>query len=355
MERCVSENANLPILKHVLLRVSEGKISLSATNLEIASRRFIPGKIITEGSLTIPFSTFYNIVTNVDAERINLESDAGNLIVKTDTYEARIQAAKSDEFPIIPQIESRAQVLKINSTVLRDALSEIVSAAQYSEIRPEISGVLFDFRFTTLTLVATDSFRLAHKIITEKEFESNFENGFRVIIPLKTVHEVIRTFPQNQPISFFIDSHQILFLSEEFELISRIITGQYPDYEQIVPKSVESELTISREKFMSAVRLVASFSGKVNDVKVRLGDEGKVLEVHSASQYLGENRYLIPIKLKGPTFSEISFNWRYLVDGLKPLKGEHFIFGISGDNKPAILRSPDDTSFFYILMPVKAA
>ena len=155
-----------------------------------------------------------------------------------------------------------------------------MSAAQYSEIRPEISGVLFDFHLTTLTLVATDSFRLAHKTITEKEFESNFENGFRVIIPLKTIHEVIRTFPQDRPISLFIDSHQILFSTEEFELISRIIAGQYPDYEQIIPKSVESELTLSREKFMSAVRLVSSFSGKVNDIKMKLGDEGKVLEVY---------------------------------------------------------------------------
>ncbi len=355
IERAVSESITLPILKNILLKAENGKIILIATNLEIAARHLVPGKIIEEGSLTIPFSTLYSIVTNVDVERIHVETDGMNLIVKTDTYEARIQGMKSEDFPIIPHIESRERYIKINSTLLCDAFLKIISAAQYSEIRPEISGILFDFQLTTLKMVATDSFRLTEKTLLEKEFEGNFENGFRVIIPLRTINEVMRTFPADRIISLFVDSHQILFATDDHELISRIITGKYPDYEQIIPRSIESELTLNREKFVGAVKLVASFSGKVNDVKVRLGEDGKVLEVYSANQYLGENRYLIPIKLKGSSFTEVSFNWRYLLDGLKQMQSEYFTFGISGDSKPAVLRSLEDASYFYILMPVKTA
>ncbi|MEK7555032.1 MAG: DNA polymerase III subunit beta [Patescibacteria group bacterium] len=354
-DRVCGEHISLPILKNILLKVSDGKIMISATNLEIGVERSLSGKVIESGTLTVPFGTLSSIVSNVDAERVNLESDGNNLLVKTDNYQAKIQGMNPDDFPIIPKIEHKENYLEINTGALKESLYGVIDAAQFSEIRPELSGILFDFQIGSLKLVATDSFRLAEKTLYKNEFQTTFEQGFKTIIPLKTVQEIIRGFSGDEKIRMCIDPSQIGFEGVSERIVSRIIAGQYPDYEQIVPKKIETEITMNREQLLGAVKLVASFSGKVSDVRLAVGEDEKTLEVFSVNQYLGENNYLVPIKIKGPKFSGLSFNWRYLADGLKAVKSERILFGVNGENKPAIIKSIDDPSYFYLLMPIKAS
>jgi DNA polymerase-3 subunit beta len=161
--------------------------------------------------------------------------------------------------------------------------------------------------------------------------------------------------PENQPVEIHMDQNQILFRNEETELISRLIDGEYPDYEQIIPKSVDSEVVVNKEQFMNAVKLASNFSGQTNDIKIKINAGKKVLEVYSANQYLGENNYLIPIKLKGDEFEEVSFNWHYFLDGLKVISQENLIFGVNKNNKPSMIKPTEDSSYFYILMPIKTA
>jgi DNA polymerase-3 subunit beta len=355
VERAVTESGNLPVLKNISFKTEDGKIKISATNLELGITSFISGKINQEGGVTIPFSAFYNIIANTDSERVSIEVEKNNIVVKNDNYQARIQGISIEEFPIIPKIENPTNSLEINSTILKEALLQVVNAVQFSEIRPEISGILFDFQITTLKLVGTDSFRLAEKTINNKQFSTTSDKGFRVIVPLKTVQEIIRIFPENNSVTVIIDPHQILFKNESIELISRLINGQYPDYEQIIPKAIETELIIEKNKFLSAVKLVSSFSGKTNDIKIRVKEGSKAVEIYSSNQYIGENNYLIPARIKGGDFKEISFNWRYLVDGIKLMSSDQILFGVNGDTKPGILKSPEDTTYFYILMPIKAS
>jgi len=352
VERAVADNANLPVLKNVLVKTVGNKINLSTTNLELATTKTISGKIIEEGGLTIPFQTFYSIVNNADQERINLEKVNNSFIFKTDNYEAKIQGLKEDEFPVIPQIKEKGS-LEIDPALFKKAAAQVISAAQVSDIRPEISGMLFDFQVTLLKLVATDSFRLAEKTIAGDQFKSTFNHAFKAIIPLKTVQEVVRVFDNDQPLTIQFDNNQILFKNKDLEIISKIIDGNYPDYEQIIPKSIETELVLGRDYLVNALKLVSSFSGKNNDVNLAVRDQ-KILDVFLANRYLGENNYLIPSKIKGPDFKNIAFNWRYLIDGLRAFDSEEVIFGINNNNKPAILKSTNDNSYFYILMPIKA-
>ncbi|MBI4992406.1 MAG: DNA polymerase III subunit beta [Candidatus Harrisonbacteria bacterium] len=352
LERTVTENTNLPILKNVLIRTFNNKIQLSATNLELAITRFVSGKIIEEGSITAPLSTLLSITNNTNNERINLNVENNTLLFKTDNYEAVIQGLPEEEFPIIPKLENISNYLQINSEILKDSLSKVINAVQISEIRPEISGVLFDFQVTNFKLVGTDSFRLAEKTINENEFKSTFQRGFKIIIPLKTAQELLR-ISMSEIVTIFIDPNQMLFKSDDLEIISRLIDGTYPDYEQIIPKSLETDLVFEREHLVNAVKLVSTFSGKINDVKISLKDGKKFLEIYSANQYLGENKYLVPTKAKGKDFN-VSFNWRYLIDGLKNFSSQEMVFGINGDNRPALLKNSADNSYFYILMPIKS-
>lgn len=353
VERVVSDQSPLPILKHILLSAEENKIKIVGTNLEIGITRYGLGKIHEPGGITIPFHAFSHIVGNMDSERIQIESKEHKLIITTDNYKAKLQGIARDEFPIIPSLERKEHALQMGSGVLKQALGEIVSAAHMSEIRPEISGVLFDAQVAHIKLVATDSFRLGEKTIPHTQFTTTFPQGFKVIVPLKTVQEILRIFPDDKDISLFVDPHQILVKTAEIELISRLIDGHYPDYEQIIPKTLDTQLTVSKDHFVNGVRLVSTFSGKVNDIKIRLHETGSALEMYSANQQLGENAYLVPAKVKGNFKGEITFNWRYLLDGLKPINAKEFVLGLNGDTKPAIIKPLEETGYFYIVMPIK--
>ena len=351
IERASSENANLPILKNVLIKTFNNKIKLSATNLELAITKFISGKIIEEGSITVPLNTLLTITNNINNEKINLEAENNTLKFKTDNYEAVIQGLPEEEFPIIPKIENINNYLRIDSEIFKNSLLKVINAVQLSEIRPEIGGVLLDFQITNLKLVGTDSFRLSEKTINESGFKCNFQRGFKIIIPLKTAQELLRIITDGE-VNLFIDPNQILIKNNELELISRLIDGTYPDYEQIIPKDFITEMVIEKEHLISAVKLVSTFSGKVNDIKISVKDPKKNLEFYSANQYVGENKYLVPAKIKGGVF-EASFNWKYLMDGLRNFDSKELIFSVNGDNRPSVLKNPADPSYFYILMPTK--
>ncbi len=361
VEKATAENANLPILKNVLIKTFNTKIQLSSTNLELAITTLISGKIIEDGSITVPLSTLLTITNNINDEKINLEAENNTLTFKTDNYEAVIQGLPEDEFPIIPKIENIDQYLQIDAEILKEGLLKVINTVQLSEIRPEISGILFDFQITNFKLVGTDSFRLAEKTINENNFKSTFSKGFKIIIPLKTAQDLLKILSEGM-VMIFIDSNQILFSAEggsssggknSLQVISRLIDGNYPDYEYIVPKSSETEIIVELEHFINAVKLVSTFSGKVSDIKISIKNS-KHLEVHSANQYLGENKYLVPAKIKGPA-SDISFNWRYLMDGLKNFESKEIIFGVNDNNKAAIIKSGNDGSYFYIVMPIKSS
>ncbi len=356
VERAIAENNNLPILKYVLLNTSEGKIRLVTTNLELAVTTLVSGKIIEDGGIAVPFSTFSSVISGADNERIDIEVKNNNLHIKTDNYEAKIQGIQKEDFPIIPKLENSERYIEIDSSVLKESLNQVSNAAQISEIRPELSGVLFDLNPSAagvLKLAATDSFRLSEKTILNKQIKTNIENPLKIIVPLKTIQEISRIFSEDGFIKILCDANQILVRNDKTEIISRLIDGGYPDYEQIVPKSSEVEVTVPRDGFLNALKLVSNFSGKVNDIRLRLKNEGKALELYSANQNLGENNYLIAVNSNNTKEIDVAFNWRYLHDGVKVSNSKEFIFSLNGEVKPAVMRPTDDASYFYLVMPIR--
>jgi len=351
VERATAENASLPILKNILIKAENGKIRFTATNLEVGVNVFISGKVLEDGGITVPVGALANILSYSESERINLETEKNILFIKTDNYEAKIQGLSDEDFPTIPRVSGENLYLKINGLVLKDALLKVLPAATISEIRPEISGILFDFQLTSFKFAATDTFRLAEKTILNK-FETNMDKGFRVIVPLKAVQEVVRVFPDAQEILISVDSNQILFKNNELEFMSRLIDGNYPDYTAVVPKEIETEMVVEKEYFLNALKLTSGFSTKNNEVRLKLSENQKVIEVYSSNQQVGENRYLVPVKVQKNGFTEIVFNWRFMLDGLKLISSDKIFFGINSSLKPAVIKSGDDPSFFYILMPI---
>lgn len=345
----------LPILKNFLIETLNNKIKLSSTNLEMALTVFISGKIIENGGITIPLNVFGTIIGNLQAERINLESDGDNLVVKTDNYEAKIQGLKKEDFPIIPQIQNEDVRFDISASRLKESFAFVVTAAQSSGLRPELNGVLFAFENGVLKIAATDSFRLAETTLNENQFNSTLEQGFRVIIPLKTAQEIARILNEgDEKVSLYFNHNQVFLKTESAQAVSRLTAGEFPDYAAIIPKDVTTEIVLKNSELIGALKLASAFTGRLNEVRIRVKDGAKNIEVFSAAQNLGENNYLIPAKIKG-VGAEVVFNWRLLLDGLKGFGAEDVLLGLSGDDKPAIVKSVADASAFYILAPLKSA
>ncbi len=353
VEHGTGDSNALPILKNVLIATEGGKLRVATTNLELGITKFLQAKIIEEGGVSVSLTTLLSIVANSDSERISLQTDAHNLLVQTDNYQARIQGMPREEFPIIPKIENQDCSIEFSTHVLKEAMGSVMGSAQISEIRPELSGVLLVTDGSSVKFVATDSFRLAEKTLIGKQFKTSMQKGVQCIIPLKTAQEVMRIFKDDDAVLMQVDVNQIVFKNQQQEIISRLIDGRYPEYEQIIPKTNETELSVSKEKLISAVKLVSSFSGKANDIKMSVQEGGKTLAVFSASQSLGENTYLIPIKCKGAEFKNVSFNWRFVLDGLRVITGDQITFLVNGDTKPAVIKATEDVSYFYLVMPIK--
>ncbi len=351
--RIVNDNPSaLPILKNILIKTESNKIKICATNLEIGITSFISGKIIEEGGITIPAAILGNIINNIQSERINLDVLEEKIIIKTDSYEAKIQGTQISDFPIIPKIKEDAGKMVIGSSLFIDSIVSVVNSAQISENKPELLGMLFEYGGDCLKLAATDSFRLSEKKIDEKQLKSKAD-PFKFIVPLKTLMEVVRVFKKDGEIEIFFDETQVLFKTENLEIISRIINANFPDYQQIIPRSIETEAVLSKNELISALKLTGSFTDKFNEVKISFKEEDKDVEITSFNQGIGENKYLIPTKIKGRSV-EVILNWKFLLDGLKGITGDEVYFGLNLDDKPVIIRSQANESYFYILMPIKS-
>ena len=350
-----SENASLPILKNCLIETHENKIKFSVTNLEMAIASVIPAKVIQDGSITVPLSVLSSIINNLESERVSLETKANNLIIKTENYQAKIQGTKKEEFPIIPKIENEKEYIEIESGLLKDSFLSIITASQGSAIRPELGGILFDYQVNFVKFAATDSFRLAEKTINENRYKANIEQKVKMIVPLKTIQELVRIMSEkdDEKIKIYFDQSQILFRTEKFELVSRVINGDFPDYQQIIPKETSIEVIVNRDQLVNALKLTGAFSDKMNEIRVIIKEGVKNIELFSSNPILGENQYLIPAKIKGDSM-EIVFNWKFLFDGMKRITTENVTIGLNGDNKPAIIKPMNVTDYFYIIMPIKS-
>jgi len=355
VEKSVGENSNLPILKNVLFLAENNKIKITATNLDLAVTHYLSGKIIEEGKICIPFSLFYNIVKNLSSERIQLEQRNHHLNIKTDNYEATIYGQNSEDFPIIPTIKVKEPSLIFKNKYFKEFLSKVIIAAQYSEVRPEISGLFIYYQDNILKFVATDSFRLAEKTLPLESYKiTKKTEKIKIIVPLKTAFELLRIIKNNDSeTELFIDSHQVLFKTENQDIVSRIIDSEFPDYETVIPKETKFEIIVNRQEMINSIRLTSIFTSRINDITLKVGDNKKFLEIFATESQLGENRYLIPVKLKGEKFS-IVFNWRYLLDGLKIYDSEEVSLGINGVDKPALIKALEDKSLVYVLMPIKS-
>lgn len=363
-ERIIGQNLTLPILNNLLLSVENNKLKVSSTNLEIGINCWVTGKIHEKGSITVPARLINDFVNNLPNKKIEMKVKDRRLELKCEKFKAVLNGLSADDFPIIPKLKDKP-LLKIKGNTLRNGFSQVVEMASLSESRPEISGVYVKFDKNLIKLAATDSFRLAEKnleISNNNNSLSKDLKGQAVIIPQRTVQEIIRILgekdsprqsaDEGQEVEIVLSGNQILFDLGYAQVISRLIEGQYPDYQQIIPDNLQTQVVVSREELIKNIKVASLFSGKINDIQVLVNPKKSLLEILSKDVDIGENRSKIEAKIEGKEV-EVVFNHRYVLDGLNNIFSDKVTIGLNDSAKPVVIRPVGDMSYTYVVMPIK--
>ena len=356
-EKIIGRNLTLPILNNLLLSTEDNKLKISSTNLEIGINCWLTGKIQKKGGITVPARLISDLVNNLPNKKIELKVKDQQLELKCEKFKAVLKGLTAEDFPIIPKIKDKP-IIKISGHTLKNSFSQVVEMVSFSESRPEISGVYMKFDKNTIKLAATDSFRLAEKNI---EIKNNQQiKGQSIIIPQRTIQELIRILgekelsanKEGQEVEIILSGNQVLFDLEGAQVISRLIEGQYPDYQQIIPDSFQTQAIINREELINNIKIASLFSGKINNIKLAINSKKSLIEITAKDVDIGENKSQIETKINGKDI-EIIFNYRYLLDGLNNIFSDKIILGLNTNANPIVIRPVGDTSYTYLVMPIK--
>jgi len=361
VERVADRVVGLPILNNILINVEKNFLNLTTTDLEIGINWWSLVKTEKEGKIAVPTRVLSGFVNFLPDKPIQLELKGLNLKVDCENHQTSIKGLNPEEFPIIPKITSDENI-SIKSSIFCQGLGQVVDFVGYASSRPEISGIYFSFQKNLIIITATDSFRLGEKkIFINPPFEG-LSKDYSFILPQRAAKEIVNIFSaKDENLTVYLSPNQVMFetfLPEtphpQIQLVSRLIEGEYPNYQEIVPQKYETQITLSRNDFINQVKLASLFGGKINEVKLKIDSLKNKINISSQNPDLGEHRSILNGKAEGKN-CEISFNYRFLLDGLLNIKTPEVVLELNGSEKPGILRPKGDESYFYLVMPIKAS
>lgn len=352
VQNAVSSKNTLPILSHILVEAKKTGIYLTATDLEIGISIKVPGEIIEEGAITVPARKFSEIIKELPsqspiyiavkkAQSINIESGKSYF---------RLNGLLKDDFPQLPDLQSlnpkEVEIIKIPQKSLKNMIQLTSFAMSHDETRYVLNGILFDFKDKILKLVATDGRRLA---VIDNEISGMNGFGRNVILPMKTIHELNRNLTEEGEVIFYFKDNQLQINIGSINITSRLIEGEYPNYDQVIPKKTKEELKLSTQDFLQATKRASILTNQDSQsVKINIIKDRMIITKNTPD--LGEAREEIEISYKGSELT-IGFNPVFLIDALKNIENESIHFGFIDPEKPAVIKSGEN--YTYIVLPMQ--
>lgn len=345
--RSTGQRAQLPVLSNILLQVGSGKLHLSATNLEIGVVKSLTIETEEEGELSVPAKTLVEVVANLSGEKISFEGDESHLRITTPSFSSELNGIPASEFPAIPL--SGKQEVVVDPKLLLKALPEVTFAAAVDEARPVLTGILTEFKDQKLELVATDAYRLAHKSLVTEESSS-----FKALIPRKTFEEITRLLSEEEvdqtSISISDDANQMIFSFGSTQLSSRLIEGQFPAWEKIIPPTSLARIVVDRAELLKAVKLASVFARSETNILKLTNSKGKIT-LSSSAKELGSQTKELEASSEGDSI-EIVFNTRFLQEALSAVSSSQVMIELSGPLSAAVIKPMGEAGLEYIIMPV---
>lgn len=349
--RALSSRVQLPVLSNVLINVDKKGVSFAATNLEIGIRCSYGGQVEEEGSITIPARPLAEYVSNISDPKVTLETQESKLSVSGGKFQATFSGIDASEFPVLPKRSSTGQ--SISSQLLSQIASQVAYAAAVDESRPVLTGVRFVTNDSSLVIVATDGFRLSRKEINlESESKSSFPGN--LILPAKTILEVAKIVSETKEETVTMDSveknNQVIFSCGDVDLISRVLEGNYPDTEKIIPADLPVQVTVDRQEFVKSLKAASIFARENNNI-VRFEIRDSKFEIKSQSSQSGESGVTMEADNTGE--GEISFNYKFVADVLGSFSSERITLQMKDHLSPGVFRPEKEESLLALVMPVR--
>lgn len=354
--RAVSSRSTLPILSNILLATDNGRLKLAATNLELGITTWIGADIQEEGAVTLPAKLLADFVASLAGDTIHLESTPGSRVrVSAGHSSAEIHGMDPEDFPVIPAVSDEPTV-RIEPGLLREMIGQVAFAAATDDTRPVLAGVLVRFENGSLTMAAADGFRLAVK---EHELETASGSAVNVIVPAKALDALARLLGDaEEPVEITVTPNrsQILFHSQNVDIVSRLIDGNFPNFGQIIPKQYQTRTVLDTEEFLRATRRLFIFardSSNVVRLEMEPGDDdapGRVLVTATAAE-VGSGSDELQAVVDG-SGGQIAFNARYLADVLSAVNTSQVALETQAANAPGVIRPVGDGNYTHVIMPM---
>ena len=345
--RVASTRGTLPVLANVLIRTVNNRLSIAATNLDIAITHYIGAKVSEEGAITVPARLMQDFVSSLPAGVIDLKLNDYKLDIATDQYHSVINGVSAEEFPVMPAI-TEGKTWTVPAAVLKKSLQQVVIAASGDEARPVLTGVYMHTSDGSLYLAATDSYRLAEKQLIKTSEEIN------LLVPVSAMQDLLRIVSDAEDdVQVTSDEQQVLFKVGDVELVARLIEGKYPDYRKLIPEKFATTATLKRADLLNAAKISSLFAREsAGSITLNIDESTQELSIRSVASQLGENTATATAKVTGA--GAITLNSRYLLDALHVLSGDEVAFSFNGKLEPSVLRDPAAADYTHIIMPLKS-
>jgi DNA polymerase-3 subunit beta len=354
--RAVSTRGSLPILGNVLLRTENGRLKLTATNLEVGINVWVPAKVDDEGAITVPAKLFTDFVNSLPPgpTELSLNVRTKTVHLKSGPYEANFKGLDAEEFPTIPVAPDKPTT-KLAKSTLRRMIGEVAFVATTDDSRPVLTGVLTTFEGDKATMAAADPYRLS---VRTAPLLSKVEGKIEVIIPARSLQEVQRIIDDSEdPVEIFItpNGSQVIFHTQEADLVSRVIEGQFPNYRQVIPTGkAATRIIVQREELLQATRLASLFAkDSANMLRFQVDANAQPPLVISANAAeVGDNTARVDATVDGQS-TTIAFNSRFISDALGSVTAPEIALELGGPLAPGVIKIVGDDSYLHVVMPLR--
>lgn len=356
--RAVSTRSTLPVLANVLLATDNGRLKLSATNLEIVITCWIGAKVAEEGAITVPARTLTDLVNTLPQEpvELNLDETTQTLHVSCTRTEANIKGIDSEEFPLVPEPDNESRI-RLEADVLKQMISQVAFAAATDDARPILTGVSTTFDGSEVTMAATDGFRLS---VRSAHFPGLVEEPISVIVPGRALSDVARVITEDTEavyVSMPKGRNQIIFDMDNVVLVSQLIDGSFPDYMPIIPRRHNTRTVLGTAEFRKACKTADIFARESsNTARVQVepsdGLSPSYAIIRATSTETGDNVAQIDANVDGEPI-EIAFNVKYMAEVLNVVDTPQVALETTSPMEPGVLKPVGDNDFIHIIMPMQ--
>lgn len=350
--KVATKKTSLESLGALILDVVDTKLTIYATNLEVATKIELPIKSGEDGKIAIDAQLLTSFLGTIDEkEELSCKVENNTFVISSERGDVQMNILSTEEFPLIPEVNTELDFVTIPSNIIKEGLQSTVFACSQSTIRPELSSVYVYNKDNELFFVATDSFRLSEYSINTK-----ISNDISpILIPATVAHNLIQIFQDlNDDVDVYIEEEQISFIVGGVVVISRIIDGNFPDYKKIIPTEFVLEASVFKKDLSIALKQVQLFSDTFNQIELNIGTDDS-LHIKSTKKGSGEVKHSVPGKIINKEKNELTlkFNYQYFNDFLSHVKSDSIGCYFSGIAKPIILKDDSSkTKFRYLIMPM---